>query len=207
MRWLRSAFELREEWHYNNMVCPHLPHIAPRLNLSTVQGYMLAQHLVERYSGQDLPSFAAERIFGPLNMSSSTYSSEAANATGRMSQSFSWFSRRIPTWVTDADNPFLAGAGSMLSTVDDLAIWAKLLLNATTAPIPRAILADCMAPHALMARGDMTYGFGFVQHHYNGHRVSTLLSSRITTDVVVSAGGVAQRRSSWSLVADHGAPR
>jgi CubicO group peptidase (beta-lactamase class C family) len=168
---------------------------------------MLAQHLVERYSGQNLSSLAAGRIFGPLNMSSTTYSSDEASATGRLTQSFSSFSRRIPTWFRATDMPLIAGAGSMLSTVDDLAIWAKLLLNATTAPIPRAILADCMVPHALMARGDMTYGFGFVQHHYNGHRVSTLLSSRITTDVVVRAGGVARRRSSWSLVADHGAPR
>jgi CubicO group peptidase (beta-lactamase class C family) len=167
---------------------------------------MLAQHLVERYSGQNLSSFATERIFGPLNMSSTTYSTDEASATGRLTQSFS-STRRIPTWFRTTDMPLIGGAGSMLSTVDDLAIWAKLLLNATTAPIPRAILADCMAPRALTPRGDKTYGFGFGQYHYNGRRVSTLLSSRITTDVVACAGGVAQRRSPWSLVADRGASR
>jgi CubicO group peptidase (beta-lactamase class C family) len=168
---------------------------------------MLAQHLVERYSGQDLPSFVAERIFGPLNMSSTTYSSEAANATGRLTQSFSSFGRRIPTWLTATDIPLIAGAGSMLSTIDDLASWAKLLLNATTAPIPRAILDDCMRPHALVPPGDITYGYGFGQRQYKGHRVSNLRSYLITTDVVAYEDGAPRRRSPWSLVGNRSAPR
>jgi peroxiredoxin len=145
---------------------------------------MLAQHLVERYSGQDLPTFVAERIFGPLNMSSTTYSSEAANNSGRLTQSFSSSSRRIPTWITATDIPLIAGAGSMLSTVDDLANWAKLLLNSTTAPIPRAILDDCMTPRALMQGYDGTYGFGFMQRNYKGHHVSRLVSMQIIVNVV-----------------------
>jgi hypothetical protein len=161
-------------------------HPAQHTGIERVDGqpYMLAQHLVERYSGQDLPSFAAERIFGPLNMSLTTYSSEAANNTGRLTQSFSSFSRRIPTWITATDIPLIAGAGSMLSTVDDLASWAKLLLNLTTAPIPRAILDDCMTPRALMQGYDGTYGFGFMQRNYKGHRVSRLVSIQIIVNVV-----------------------
>ncbi|KAG1720361.1 beta-lactamase/transpeptidase-like protein [Suillus paluster] len=59
LRYLRPAFELREQWSYNN------------------QMFMVASHIIETYSGQTYTSFVEDRIFTPLGMFFSTFSPES----------------------------------------------------------------------------------------------------------------------------------
>ncbi|KAI0317842.1 beta-lactamase/transpeptidase-like protein [Amylostereum chailletii] len=70
LRHLRSVFELREQWSYNNIM------------------YMVAAHIVSKLSGLPFTSFVETRIFAPLGMNS-VYSVDAASKTGRMCHAWS----------------------------------------------------------------------------------------------------------------------
>ncbi|KAI0063204.1 beta-lactamase/transpeptidase-like protein [Artomyces pyxidatus] len=94
---LRPAFELREQWTYNNMVGSTLG--------SWRRNYI---------------KFVTDRIFTPLNMSSTTFSFNAANASGKATQTFTASGRRIPWWITDSEVELVAGPGGVISSVVDM---------------------------------------------------------------------------------------
>jgi CubicO group peptidase (beta-lactamase class C family) len=135
---------------------------------------MTAQHLVERFSQKSLPDFVAERIFGPLNMTSSSYSPSSAASTGRLSE-FYHLGRRIPILFTEDDMPVMGGAGGVLTTAEDMMKWGRMLLDITfseSVGIPRQILYGCMSPQVLMQRGaSLTYGFGWIRLNVLGTEV------------------------------------
>jgi CubicO group peptidase (beta-lactamase class C family) len=137
---------------------------------------MTAQHLVEKYSQKRLPDFVAERIFGPLNMTSSSYSPSSAVSTGRLSE-FYHLGRRIPIFFTEDDVSVMGGAGGVLTTAEDMMKWGRMLLGITSSEsvgIPHQILQDCMSPQVLMVRGaSATYGFGWFQQNVLGTEVSS----------------------------------
>ncbi|KAL4244258.1 class-A beta-lactamase family protein, partial [Abortiporus biennis] len=61
MRHLRSSFELRQQWSYNN------------------QMYMLGSYIISKYAGMTYPRFAMERMFHRLNMTSTMFSESEAS--------------------------------------------------------------------------------------------------------------------------------
>jgi CubicO group peptidase (beta-lactamase class C family) len=177
MRYLRPAYALREKWHYNNIVCLNviISFTKPCFDFSSFQQYMVAQHLVELFTGMTLEEFVGERIFRPLNMTSSTFSLEYAAATGELSESYNPHGRRIPHWLDKSDMPVIAGAGGVLSSAVDLLRWGKALLGATNSSlvgIPEDILNRCMTPESTVdASRGQTYGFGWVQTAIMGQKV------------------------------------
>jgi hypothetical protein len=177
MRYLRPGYAFREKWHYNNIVCLNviISFTKPCFDFSSFQQYMVAQHLVELFTGMTLEDFVGERIFRPLNMTSSTFSLEYAAATGNLSESYSPFGRRIPHWLDREDMPVIAGAGGILSSAVDLLKWGKALLgvtNSTSIGIPEDILNRCMAPESIIdANRGLTYGFGWIQASIMGYKV------------------------------------
>ncbi|KAI0058940.1 beta-lactamase/transpeptidase-like protein [Artomyces pyxidatus] len=72
LRDLRPAFELREQWLYNNQI------------------YIVATHLVSTYTGS-FARFVEDRIFKPLNMSQTTYFTNTAHASGKATQTWTSF--------------------------------------------------------------------------------------------------------------------
>jgi CubicO group peptidase (beta-lactamase class C family) len=141
--------------------------------------------LVERLSQQSLPAFIAERIFRPLNMTSSSYSRTSAEASGHASQAFDEEHRRVPHTTSEADMPIEAGMGGILSTAPDMLRWARFLLagveeTKAESIVPRAVLEECMSPQVLIrghgpakpGRSRITYGFGWQQDQLFGVRVS-----------------------------------
>jgi CubicO group peptidase (beta-lactamase class C family) len=150
---------------------------------------MLFAHLIERYSGMPFTTFVSDRIFLPLKMSSTTYLPSIASATGRFTQNFLSNGRRIPNWFTDELVGLNAGPGGVISSTVDLARWVRFLLddgansayNATG--IPRSVVDECMRAHVIMPSdkpskyfsGTATYGMGWFQDLYRGHRVSRYL--------------------------------
>jgi CubicO group peptidase (beta-lactamase class C family) len=137
---------------------------------------MVAQHLIELFSGMDFGDFVASRIFAPLNMTGSTYSLDYAAATGHLSESYEPGGRRIPHWFNREDASVNAGPGGVMSSAVDLLKWGKLLLgvtNSSAVGIPREILERCMAPESVVdAARSLTYGFGWQQSTMMGHNVS-----------------------------------
>jgi CubicO group peptidase (beta-lactamase class C family) len=181
---------------------------------------MVAQHLVERFSGMPLADFVAQRIFAPLNMTSSTYSLEYAISTGRLSESYEFGGRRIPHWLEKEDMPVVAGPGGIMSSAVDLLKWGRAMLgvtNTTAVGIPKKILERCMSPEATIdASLGTTYGFGWAQGVVMGTKVGPQLHSHAATvdfpelldsgsDLLSLSGGNAQR---WHARSDepHRAP-
>jgi CubicO group peptidase (beta-lactamase class C family) len=152
---------------------------------------MLTSEIVARYSGQSFPDFVSARIFTPVGMSSTTYLSSAGEIVGTAVHSFTKEGRRIPTWLTDADVA-LAGAGGVVSSTRDLSRWLTFLLGHgdkdTKKAIPVDVVQEVMSPQSLLRgaearrilpmNGTLTYGLGWFQWVYQGHRVSLPVGSR-----------------------------
>jgi CubicO group peptidase (beta-lactamase class C family) len=148
--------------------------------------------LIPLYTNTSFTSFVSNRIFEPLNMSSTSYFPSFGQARGTAAHTFAKNGRRIPNWATDTEADYNAGAGGVVSSAKDLVEWVRLLLsdghdvNGTKETISRSVLNECMRPQALIRGaegkgplpdlGPVTYGFGWMQMVYHGHRVSPLLS-------------------------------
>ena len=84
--------------------------------------YMLGAHIVSKYSGTDYRDFVQERIFKPLNMTSTTYHGDAAEATGLLSQCWNSDGRRISYILAGGDtvSKLMSGAGGAITSAVDL---------------------------------------------------------------------------------------
>src|SRR6266851_5012627 len=83
--------------------------------------YMVGAYVVSTLSGMRLADFVNERIFKPLNMTSSTYSIDAAIQTGRFTGTWTSFGRSIPPWLQEEDVDLMAGPAGVISSVEELA--------------------------------------------------------------------------------------
>ncbi|KAJ7060513.1 beta-lactamase/transpeptidase-like protein [Mycena amicta] len=161
---LPTAYEMRQFWEYNN------------------QMYFIGSYVVSKYSGMTYRDFVEQRIFKPLNMTSSTMHPDVANATGRFSQTWSPLNRRrIPFFLSEHSADLMAGAGGVISDVEDLVIWAKTMLNGgvdklgnqTIVPQSTFDLATS-AISVIRSVGDNVtsiagYGLGWARMAYRGH--------------------------------------
>ncbi|KAH9051493.1 beta-lactamase/transpeptidase-like protein, partial [Lactarius vividus] len=111
LRNLRPSYEFREKLSYNN------------------QMYMVGAHVITALSGIQFTEFVKDRILRPLKMTQSTYSIEEAVQSGKASETWTAFGRRIPSWMEGRDMELLAGPGGLISNVKELASWVKLYLN------------------------------------------------------------------------------
>ena len=84
--------------------------------------FILAAHILELYSSKTVAEFVEDRIFVPLNMTSSTYSHTKAACTRNLSQTWSRDGRRIPYWFADESSVnMISGAGGIISDASDMA--------------------------------------------------------------------------------------
>nr|GAT48083.1 predicted protein [Mycena chlorophos] len=168
MRNLRTANELRAQYEYNNLM------------------YVTGSYIVSKYSGLDYRDFVAERIFKPLGMSSSTLYPDDAAATGRLTQAWTPLGgRRIPFFMPEHSAPLIAGAGGVQSTVEDLTLWIRMLLNKGVNPrtnetiIPKATFELVTSAISIAYNtGDpltsiMGYGMGWGRLSYRGQDLIT----------------------------------
>ncbi|KAJ7204677.1 beta-lactamase/transpeptidase-like protein [Mycena pura] len=166
MRHLRTAYELRQLYEYNN------------------QMYVTGSYVVSKYSGSSYRDFVEERILAPLGMHSSSLYTDRAFATGRFTQSWSPVSRRrIPFFMPEHTAELMAGAGGVMSTVEDMALWVKMLLNKgvdgrrNSTIIPRTTFD--LATSAISVASDTGsdlfsiagYGLGWGRLSYRGHEL------------------------------------
>ncbi|KAI0753784.1 beta-lactamase/transpeptidase-like protein [Fomes fomentarius] len=164
-RYLNPGFEFREEASYMNLM------------------YYFGAHIISTYSKKSYQDFVKERIFDPLNMSSTNYSPQEANATGLLSQSWAFVGRRIPLVIEDPSTAnLIAGAGGIISNVVDMAKWAATVLNRGVDPVtnntiipkfafdavttPRVIESDVPKEANTSIVG---YGMGWERKYFLGH--------------------------------------
>lgn len=163
MKHLRPAFELREHWHYNN------------------QMYMTAAYIVSKYAVPYM-DFVKERIFKPLNMTSTTFSPKEAIASGKLTHTWTHKGRRIPFWFSEDTIELSSGAGGITSSAEDMVKWLAVLLNQGVHPktnetiIPRSAFEEVTTAHVITdGKGPLAdlsiagYGMGWWRQSYRGH--------------------------------------
>jgi CubicO group peptidase (beta-lactamase class C family) len=129
-------------------------------------GYILLGAIVEKASGKTYEAFVRERIFGPLRMTSSYYDRTEAIIP-----------KRTPGYTREADqvrNPqYLSmtqpyAAGSLASTVDDLARWDAALYGETL--LKQASLEKAWTAYVLKNGTSTGYGYGWAISTMRGRR-------------------------------------
>jgi len=141
-------FEPGERWAYNN------------------SGYILLGAIIEKVSGRTYEQFLDEEIFKPLGMSHSYYGSAERIIP-----------RRIPGYQAGKNGfvnaPYLSmtqpyAAGSLLSSVDDLAVWSDAVFSGKL--VKEETLAKALTPYKLKNGESTGYGYGWFIADFGGHR-------------------------------------
>lgn len=129
-------------------------------------GYILLGAIIEKVSGKSYEAFVKERIFDPLGMTSSYYDNTEPI-----------IKKRAAGYTGDAKEPRNArylsmtqpyAAGSLASTVDDLARWDEAL--ATGKILKPESLAQAWKPYVLKGGEATTYGYGWGPAKLRGRR-------------------------------------
>lgn len=142
-------FEPGTGWHYSN------------------SGYFLLGRIVEEVSGESYEDFVETRIFGKLGMDRTRYGHVSEIVPGRVEGYQGAPGSFQNAAFLSMTQPY--AAGSLLSTVDDLARWDQALRTDELLPDE---LRELLWTPADLADGRATgYGYGFVVHDYQGHRL------------------------------------
>lgn len=145
------------------------------------QMYTVATHLVEVKSEKSFSEFLDERIFAPLNMTSTTLQPARAYAKGwvhRMAKGHIWQNN---AWrgFDSQDCPEGQGAGSVISSANDFIKWIKALLYRED-PINDSVyqgltkLRSIVNPNARRLKAHTTpaiYTAGMETYYYRGNMV------------------------------------
>lgn len=111
LRYIKPDTEFRSTWEYNQVL------------------YTLAGECASRAAGQDWEGLVEEAIFTPLEMTSSTASfQDYLNAPNRVSNHIA-VNKTIQVVSPDPDVTVVAPAGSISSSIKDLANWVRFQLN------------------------------------------------------------------------------
>ncbi|MHB8054272.1 MAG: serine hydrolase [Candidatus Aminicenantales bacterium] len=130
-------------------------------------GYILLGAVIEKVSGLAYRDFVKKEIFDPLGMTHSYY----GDATRIIP-------RRIPGYQMGnagfENAPYLSmtqpyAAGSLLSSVDDLAVWSEGLLAGRV--LKKETLEKVFTPYVLGNGRSTGYGYGWFISGYHGRRV------------------------------------
>ncbi len=89
-------------------------------------GYTLLAQIVKRVSGKSLREFTSENIFGPLGMKSTAFRDDHAIVVKQQALGYSPRDGKFRLHVTNFDT---VGATSLLTTVEDMALWEANFLN------------------------------------------------------------------------------
>jgi len=141
-------FEPGRRWVYNN------------------SGYVLLGAIIEKVSGQTYEQFIDTHIFKPLGMKHSYYGN-----TERV------IPRRVPGYQLGNEGfvnaPYLSmtqpfAAGSLLSSVDDLAVWSDAVFSGKL--VKKEWLDKAFTPYKLKNGESTGYGYGWFIANFSGHR-------------------------------------
>ncbi|KAF7325850.1 Zn(2)-C6 fungal-type domain-containing protein [Mycena kentingensis (nom. inval.)] len=172
MKYLRASDELRQRYQYNN------------------QMYMTGAYVVSKYAGMSYRDFVAERIFKPLKMSSSTLYPDEAFNTGRMTESWSRTTkRRIPFFMPEESAEFLAGAGGIQSTAEDMLIWARVMLNEGVDPLTKEIIIPHETFKLATSAISLVTGTGGPVSSFVSYGMGWARQSRLGHELVWHTGG------------------
>ncbi|HEX3628383.1 MAG TPA: serine hydrolase domain-containing protein [Verrucomicrobiae bacterium] len=136
-------------------------------------GYNLLGYIVENVSGEDYLSFLRKNIFIPLGMTNSAFR-DSMNVVSHRAAGYRYEKGKY--YNRDYDITDLFSAGTIVSTVSDLAKWDEALANS-------GLLAESSKnlwwtparmndgrPVPVSPGGSRTYGFGWFLDTLDGHK-------------------------------------
>lgn len=126
-------------------------------------GYTLLAMIVERVTGQTLRQFAEERIFRPLGMKNTFFRDDYAQIARNLAAGYK---PEGDVFKTSLTNQSAVGGSGVLTTVEDLLIWAENFFR------PRvggpAFIAQMLQRSVLEGAEQMDYAFGIWLGDYRG---------------------------------------
>lgn len=130
-------------------------------------GYVLLGAIIEKASGMSYEDFIEKRIFEPLNMTRSSYDDHQDIVRGRASGYDG--TRKAPENAKQfsASQPY--AAGSLLSTVDDLATWNAALFGGKV--VSKESLEQMITRGKLNNGTEINYGYGLVVGTLRGQKM------------------------------------
>jgi CubicO group peptidase (beta-lactamase class C family)/acetylornithine deacetylase/succinyl-diaminopimelate desuccinylase-like protein len=143
-----------EEWRYSNT------------------GFFLASIIVRRASGQSLASFARERIFQPLGMTSTQFLDDTTRVVPKRATAYSPRQERQATsgggFRVNMSDWNQTGDGAVQTTVEDLAHWDE---NFYTPRVGDARMLQAMQTPGRLNNGKAhDYGLGLTIGSYGGQK-------------------------------------
>lgn len=130
-------------------------------------GYFMLGAIVEKVSGMSYEDFVERRIFQPLGMTSSDYGAHARIIPRRARGYHRGEDGYVNAPYLSMTQPY--AAGSLLSTVDDLARWDAALREAEI--LPKEALEHAWTTAHLNDGKATAYGYGWGLSEIAGHRV------------------------------------
>ena len=129
-------------------------------------GFTLLAQIVARVSGKSMRSFTTERIFAPLGMKNTHFRDDFDEIVRNMAYGYEPFGDTFHLAVTNFNT---VGATSLLTTVEDLALWDD---NFYTARIGGPTLIQQMQERGRLNGGkQIDYAAGLVVSQYRGLNV------------------------------------
>jgi CubicO group peptidase (beta-lactamase class C family) len=170
VRFLRPAYSLRSSFIYQNVM------------------YAVAGDIVAAASGMTWEQFVRRRIFDPLGMSRTVPTLREAAARDNVASPHDRIDGTIRP-IRNASVDPVAAAGSVWSSVEDMAKWMRFMLDTARTSDGRQLIkpatwAELLRPQTIVtAQGFYptarltkphwtTYALGWFQHDYNGRAVS-----------------------------------
>ncbi len=126
-------------------------------------GYVLLGAIIEKASGQTYAAYVADHIFKPLGMTHSYYGTDEPKVA-KLAGGYSEGDK--PARPLSMTQPY--AAGSLLSTVNDLAVWDGALY--TEKLVKRASLEKIWTPYTLSDGTTNGYGYGWQTATLRGRR-------------------------------------
>jgi CubicO group peptidase (beta-lactamase class C family) len=141
-------FEPGASWAYNN------------------SGYVLLGAIIEKVSGRTYADFVQERIFKPLGLKGSSYDDTERVVPRRVRGYQKGDGGFVNAPYLSMSQPY--AAGSLMSTVDDLAVWNDAVFSGRL--VRKEWLDRAFTPFALAGGESSGYGYGWFIGDFAGHR-------------------------------------
>jgi CubicO group peptidase (beta-lactamase class C family) len=130
-------------------------------------GYILLGAIIEKASGKTYAEFLESRVFTPLGMKSTLYDSTSRVVPRRASGYSKGKAGFENAPYLSMSQPY--AAGSLASSVDDLATWTESLLAGKL--VKKETLERAFTSYGLKDGLDTGYGYGWFISRYEGHRL------------------------------------
>jgi D-alanyl-D-alanine carboxypeptidase len=139
-------FEPGSKWNYSNT------------------GYVLLGMVIEKVSGQPYANYIADRIFVPLGMKDTAYEGFERRPNPHASGHARGPNGFEPAKLLSMTQPY--AAGSLVSTVDDLALWDAAISSGKL--LKAATWKQAFTPYVLSDGKPTEYGYGWQYRTFRG---------------------------------------